>query len=249
MPALAAFLQQVGQGLLNLVFPPQCAVCRTPGALLCGRCVQQFPRVIAPICERCGCPTDHPGLCYACRRSPLSIDGVRSVVVHADGARQAIHRFKYEGASALAAPLADLMADYWSRDPLPADVWVAVPLHIARERERGYNQSYLLGREFGRRVGLPPLRGTLKRARRTRPQVGLTAGERRVNVEGAFTYCPPRQGDGVRGLRVLLVDDVCTTGATLEACSVALMAAGAVSVWGFTLARAAYLSETRSTGC
>lgn len=239
MPSFAAFLHQVSQALLDLVFPPQCAVCHTMGTLLCDSCLQQFPHVVDPICDHCGCPINHPGLCAACQISPPAIDGIRSVVMLTDGARQAVHRFKYEGASALAAPLAGLMAEYWSCRALPAEVLVAVPLHIARERERGYNQSYLLAREFGRQVGLPVLNGTLRRVRRTRPQVGLAAAERHANVGGAFTYCPPRHGSGVDGLHVLLVDDVCTTGATLEACSVALKAAGAASVWGFTLARAA----------
>lgn len=239
MPPFTAMLQRVGQSLLDLVFPPHCVVCRATGVLLCDSCRQQFPRVVHPMCDCCGCPTHSPGLCPACQRSSPAIDGIRSVVALAGGAREAVHRFKYGGCSALAAPLADVMADYWLANPLPADVVVAVPLHIARERERGYNQAYLLGREFGRRVGLPPLSGALKRSRRTRPQVGLSAGERRTNVGGAFSYRPPEHGDGACGLRVLLVDDVCTTGATLEACSVALKAAGAASVWGFTLARAA----------
>jgi ComF family protein len=239
MLPLAVLLKRVSQGLLDLVFPPHCAVCRAAGALLCDRCLQQFPRVSRPLCDRCGCPTHDQGLCQACQRSSPGIDGIRSVLWLADGAREAVHRFKYNGYAALAAPLAGLMVDFWRADPLPVDVIVAVPLHIARERERGYNQAYLLGREFGRQVGLPPLSGALVRARRTRPQVGLEAGERRANVGGAFSYRPPQHGDGVRGLRVLLVDDVCTTGATLEACSVALKAAGAASVWGFTLARAA----------
>jgi ComF family protein len=178
-------------------------------------------------------------LCPACRESPLAIDGIRSVLLLSGGAREAVHRLKYGGGSALAAPLARPMAEYWRATPLPADVFVAVPLHIARERERGYNQAHLLGRELGQLVGLTPLGGTLRRERNTPAQVGLDASARRANVAGAFSYQVPRRGEGVRGLRVLLVDDVCTTGATLEACSVALKAAGAASVWGFTLARAA----------
>jgi len=168
---------------------------------------------------------------------------VRSAVLLEGGARQAVHQLKYAGYSALATPLARLMAQCWHAAPLPVDVWAAVPLHVARERERGYNQSYLLGCEFARLVGLPAMSGMLRRVRTTRAQVGLNVSERRANVDGAFVYCPPRGGQGVYGQRVLLIDDVCTTGATLEACSVALKRAGAVSVWGLTLARAAPASD------
>ncbi|MCS7259571.1 MAG: hypothetical protein NZ765_02150 [Anaerolineae bacterium] len=154
-----------------------------------------------------------------------------------------MHQLKYAGYAVLAAPLARLMARCWSTKPLPVDVWAAVPLHVARQRERGYNQSYLLGCEFARLVGLPEMSGTLRRVRATRAQVGLSVSERRANVEGAFAYDPPRGKQGVQGQRVLLIDDVCTTVATLEACAIALKRAGAIGVWGFTLARAAPASD------
>lgn len=168
---------------------------------------------------------------------------MRSAVLFETGVRQAIHQLKYAGCTVLATPLARLMAQCWSAAPLPVDVWTAVPLHVARQRERGYNQSYLLGREFARLVGLPEMSGTLRRVRATQAQVELSASERRANVDGAFAYNPPRDGQGVCGQRVLVIDDVCTTGATLEACAIALKRAGAVSVWGFTLARAAPASD------
>jgi ComF family protein len=136
--------------------------------------------------------------------------------------------------------LAQLMVDYWRATPLPVDLLVPVPLHPARQRERGYNQAELLARAFGDRIGLPVVNTGLRRARSTRPQISLNASDRRENVQDAFTYQPRTadQGDAVRGRRVLVVDDVCTTGSTLEACSLALKAGGASSVWGFTLARA-----------
>jgi ComF family protein len=236
---LPAVLQQMGQDLLDLVFPPSCAVCGEGGALLCGPCLGQLPRLIPPLCVRCGRPMAGASECRSCRQAAPAIDGIRSVLLLANGAREAVHHLKYGGRSSLAAPLARLMSDYWRTNPLPADVVVAVPLHIARQRERGYNQAHLLAREFGRMVGLPSMSGTLKRARNTPAQVGLDASQRHANVCGAFVYHATRHGDGVGGRRVLLVDDVCTTGATLEACSAALREAGAASVWGFTLARAA----------
>ena len=129
--------------------------------------------------------------------------------------------------------------------PLPADLIVAVPLHVARQRERGYNQAHLLAHGLGQMVGLPLATNTLRRTRPTRVQVGLDALERQVNVRDAFT-CEARATargsrlplESVEGRQILLVDDVCTTGATLEACTVALRQAGAARVWGFTLAHA-----------
>ena len=201
--------------------------------------------MLPPICPVCGRSTNSAALCPSCRRAPPAINGIRSVVVLENGARQAIHQFKYRNRSSLAAPLASLMADYWAASPLPADLIVAVPLHVARQRERGYNQAHLLARGLGQMVGLPLATNTLRRTRPTRVQVGLDALERQVNVRDAFTCEARARARGsrlhletVEGRQILLVDDVCTTGATLEACTVALRQAGAARVWGFTLAHA-----------
>jgi ComF family protein len=170
----------------------------------------------------------------------LAIDGIRSAFLFEGSMRQAIHELKYRSHQSLAETLARLMADYWRANPLPGDVLVAVPLHPARLRERGYNQAELLAHALGGMIGLPVMRAGLRRVRHTRPQMSLDAADRHENVQSAFDYRPATQdgADGVRGQRVLLVDDVCTTGSTLEACGLALRAAGAASVWGFTLARA-----------
>jgi ComF family protein len=137
----------------------------------------------------------------------------------------------------LAAPLGRLMAQGWAVLP-PAEVIpdavVPVPLHASRERERGYNQAALLAHELSSRVRLPVVEDVLVRARETVPQVGLDATERRANVLHAF-QCSTT---GLAGGRVLLVDDVCTSGATLEAASDALREGGVSSVWAYTLARA-----------
>jgi ComF family protein len=189
-----------------------------------------------PVCRVCGQAVKAPGLCWNCRREPLTIDGVRSVFVFEAGVREAVHQLKYRNRPSLVAVLAGLMAGRWLEEPMPADVLVAVPLHPARQRERGYNQAELLARALGERVGLPVSAGGLRRVRHTPPQMTLDARERRTNVQGAFAYVAPHPD--AAGRRVLLVDDVCTTGSTLEACSVALKGAGAASVWAFTLARA-----------
>jgi ComF family protein len=144
--------------------------------------------------------------------------------------REAIHVFKYNGERGLAAPLAALLADH---RPLEADALVAVPLHSERLRERGFNQAQLLAQELGRLWQIPLLTA-LSRVRATDHQVGQSASDRAVNVAGAFVWSSPTPPPG----RLLLIDDVLTTGATLIACAEVLCAAGAREVEGLALARA-----------
>jgi ComF family protein len=129
--------------------------------------------------------------------------------------------------------LGRLMVEQWSIFHIPAEVLVPVPLHPTRMAERGYNQAALLAQELAKSVDLPVCSDSLGRIRATSPQVSLNAADRVSNVQGAFRC----MDDSTAGLRVVLVDDLCTTGATLSACSTALRAAGASSVWAYTLAR------------
>jgi ComF family protein len=192
------------------------------------------------MCQLCGQPTDVPGLCWYCQRTPLSIGGIRSAFLFTGGVRQAIHRLKYDNRRSLTEILARLMADYWRENPMPVDLLVPVPLHPARQRERGYNQAELLARSLGGMIDLPVVITGLRRVRHTPPQMSLSAADRRENVWGAFVYRAEAGDDDnpISDQRILVIDDVCTTGSTLEACSLALKAAGASAVWGFTLARA-----------
>jgi ComF family protein len=149
--------------------------------------------------------------------------------------RRAILELKYQGISSLAAPLGRLLYEYTVVHPLPADIVVPVPLHGHRLRQRGFNQAALLARELGKLQHMPVAPGLLKRMRNSPSQAqAATADERRSNVRGAFQIA---QADSVEGKRVLLIDDVCTTGATLDACARVLREAGAARVWGLTLAR------------
>ena len=134
----------------------------------------------------------------------------------------------------MAKPLGGLMAAYWQQHPMTVDVIVPVPLHADRLRERGYNQAALLAHELARQARLAVDEQTLVRKRATASQIKLDAKQRKENVHDAF-YC---SDSSLAGKRVLLVDDVCTTGATLEACAIALQESGALSVQALTLARA-----------
>jgi len=148
--------------------------------------------------------------------------------------RQAIHQLKYRNLRALAAPLAKLLNEYLSTNPVPGEVLVPVPLHQKRLRERGYNQSSLLAQELGKLTRLPVVGNCLIRQRHAPPQARTsTVDERRSNVADAFTCRDHR----LRDKQVLLIDDVSTSGASLDACAAALKAAGAISVWGLVLAR------------
>jgi ComF family protein len=173
-------------------------------------------------------------LCARCQTSPLKIERIRSAVYFEGVLRQAMHHLKYRRRTTLAEPLGGLMVAYWMQHPSPVDVVVPVPLHAARLRERGYNQAALLGCELARRTGLAVDEQTLVRQRATAPQVDLNAEQRKENVHDAFCC----SSNALAGKRVLLIDDVCTTGATLEACAVALHEGGARSVQALMLARA-----------
>ncbi|OQY19335.1 MAG: ComF family protein [Chloroflexi bacterium] len=219
---------------LDLLFPPRCVSCGQVGTWLCAECLDQIPRVEPPFCTRCGDRVGAAGLCVRCRTAPLQIDRIRSAVYFEGALRQAMHWLKYRSRTALAKPLGGLMAAYWEQHPMPADVLVPVPLHADRLRARGYNQAALLAREMAHRVGLTVEEQTLVRQRSTSSQVKLGAKQRKQNVHGAFSC----SGDGLADKRVLLIDDVCTTGATLEACAIAVRAGGARAVQALTLARA-----------
>jgi ComF family protein len=225
-------VQEIKKGLLDLLFPPRCVGCREMGSVLCAKCRDEFELIEPPLCPHCGRPRTNGRLCPLCQRDPLRISGVRSVAYFDGTLREAIHSFKYSNLQDLAIPLGELMSDYWEKSPLPAEIIVPVPLHPDRLRERGYNQATLLARELGKSIGLPVSENSLVRVRATRPQVDLNAQERKENVSDAFC-CSNME---LKGKRVLLIDDVCTTGATLEACSIALRQVGALSVWALTLA-------------
>ena len=224
--------QAVRQTLLDLLFPPRCVICRSADAdWFCVSCRSKIGRILPPLCVRCGRPLDRR-VCSYCQTTPLQIDGIRAMAFFEGNLRKAIHAFKYGHRPELARVLGTLASEYISAHPLPADVIAAVPLHTARERSRGYNQSILLARFLGAQANLPVWEDVLTRVRATQSQVELNAVERIVNVQGAFA------ADGrVAGRQILLIDDVCTTGATMDACSVALKQHGAKSVWGLALAR------------
>lgn len=218
---------------LDLFFPPWCLGCGREGDFICSACRQSLPTLPASVCPRCGHPQPGGELCPACA-VPSGIDGLRAPYVFQGVVRQAVHELKYRNLRTLATPLAMLLRDALAARPVPGDVLVPVPLHQRRLRERGYNQSGLLARELGNLTGMPAVEGCLLRRRYTSPQARTaSAAERQQHMAGAFACRDAR----LRGRRVILLDDVATSGATLDAAAAALKAAGATSVWGLVVAQ------------
>ncbi|MBC8017447.1 MAG: ComF family protein [Verrucomicrobia bacterium] len=230
---------------LDFLFPPLCHVCRTfipdAGPLhICSICRERLPPIASPLCVVCGFPfigvgEDHT--CGKCITSHHHFDAARAALVHEAASRDLIHAFKYRNKTHLRRPLALLTIERLTefvrlRAP---DLIIPVPLHRKRLRSRGFNQAVLLGEIFSSHWGIPLDRHNLRRIRWTEPQVNLSARNRRANVKGAFSI----QNAGlVYGRRVLLVDDVLTTGSTVEECAQMLKSVGAVDVTVITVARA-----------
>lgn len=236
---------------VDLLFPPFCPLCRArldEGRRdpLCGSCWDRLERLSPPYCRICGRPLptfDRGGPpeaspCEPCRRRRPRFSYARAAALYGERVREAVRALKYEGKTALARPLGDLMAEAGSTMLVvnAVDCLVPVPLHPSREAERGFNQSMLLASRVSRRWGIPIAPRALRRQRPTPPQTDLDADERRRNVKGAFAVSRPR---AVNGQHVLLIDDVFTTGATVSECARLLLDAGARTVGVLTVSRVA----------
>lgn len=219
---------------LDLLFPRWCLGCSKEGSLICPTCRLKLPEVSPPICPRCGIPQAGGILCYTYSNQKQNIDGIRSPICFEGIIKQAIHQLKYNNLKILVEPLAELMGDYLNAHPMPGETLVPVPLHPKRLRERGYNQSELLARELGNLTGMPVITDCLVRDRHAPAQAKATSvTERRRNVANTFACF----NQNPMNKKIILIDDVATSGATLNACAATLKTAGAVSVWGLTITR------------
>jgi ComF family protein len=225
---------KLGEVALNFLFPHRCIGCGREGELICSSCLINLPRIVPPVCPRCGRPQSSSILCPDCVKRQSYIDGIRSSYRFEGVIRQAIHQFKYRNLRSLATPLAQLISNYLKSYPIPGDILIPVPIHKRRMRERGYNQSLLLAKKLGKLTDLPAIENCLVRRIQSPPQArSASVEERHSNVAYAFVC----NDSLINGRQVLLIDDVATSGATLDACAKALKATGASSVWGLTLAR------------
>jgi ComF family protein len=176
------------------------------------------------------------GSCQSCQQHILQLSGLRALGHYQEPLRGYIHQLKYQGNKRLALPLGQFLALAYRTYGMHADIILPVPLHAQRQRERGYNHAALLARACGNLLGIAVREDVLLRHRATSAQVGLKVDERYQNVATAFDCTHVAATDILTGRSILVIDDVCTTGATLEACAAPLFAAGALSVWGLVLA-------------
>ena len=230
-------LRRVGSlcgGVLDCLFPRVCVGCGKIGDYICARCAVHLPVLEGPLCPRCGQPQTSEILCPSCAAKLSPVSSIRSVFRFEGVVRNAVYELKYHNLRAIAPTLAAYLTEYARQREVVADVIVPVPLHPQRRRRRGYNQSELLARALAQSLAAPVSINSLKRTGGQASQVRTRSmAERLRNVADAFTCTDASFSDK----RILLIDDVCTTGATLEACAVALRSAGASDVLGLTVAR------------
>jgi ComF family protein len=228
----------------SLFYPSTCVVCSgtVEGVeYLCANCLGRAPRIVAPFCAKCSEPffgaITQTFRCANCEHRTLHFDAAVAAYRSRGLVRKLVHDFKYGRQRHLRYPLAEWLGETLHDARLRSrsfDMIVPVPLHAARERERGFNQATLIAELIATRLSLP-LRPVLERIRYTTTQTAYDRAERIENLQDAFRL---RKNRDVRGLRVLLIDDVLTTGSTLSECALVLKAAGARSVHAATAARA-----------
>jgi ComF family protein len=227
--------------VIDFIYPPFCGICeqrlRRHEKNICQTCWRSLTVIEEPFCRRCGlalvsCAT----LCSGCRSRQRSFSFARSFGLFDENLQRIIHLFKYRRRRSLADPLAELLATMIRRDRRfqAMEVILPVPLHPLRARQRGYNQSRLMASHLARRIGLQLMANVLVRVKNTASQSNLGLAARRMNVHNAFGV---RHAEAIRGRRLMLVDDVYTTGATVEACAQVLLEAGAKEVSVVTVAR------------
>jgi ComF family protein len=243
LDTIALSLRRAGRGLLDLVLPPRCLACGGQVADpegLCSSCWSKLDFIARPFCAMCGLPFEHDAqpdaICGICLAKKPRYDRARAVFRYADDSRGMILSFKHADRTDAALAFAAWMARAGKELLGEADVIAPVPLHYRRLVWRRYNQAALLALRLGELTQKPVAVDLLKRPRATASQQGLNARERKSNVAGAISANPARLAT-IRNKRVLLIDDVLTTGATVGACARALRKAGAAGVDVLTLAR------------
>ncbi len=243
---LANSLRKLGETALTFIYPDVCQVCNqaratAPGGYVCSECWRQVRFIVPPMCDRCGLPFEGEISdrfeCANCRELDLSFSTARSAVAAKGMVLDVIHRWKYSGALWFEPFLAGLLI----REAEPAlrdggwDFIVPVPLHPVKQAEREFNQAEHLARHLGKAAQIPVQLNFLRRINPTLTQTRLTRAERTKNMTGAFA--PGRDKASIRGKRLVVVDDVLTTGATTSACASVLRTCGAAEVCVWTVAR------------
>jgi ComF family protein len=228
--------REVAQAALDLLYPPVCYACGVrPGPPLCDPCALEIFATAGPTCAKCGRCLRTPGIpCRDCRQTDFAFDRARGAARYCGLLRALVRRFKLGNEPHLARPLGDLLSDLAEREAQGCDAVVPVPLAPWKLWWRGYNQAELLAEAVARRLGRPMFPRALRRLRKAGKQAFLTRADRIANARGL--YAPARVA-ALRGTRVVLVDDVVTTGATASACAEALREMGAAEIVAISVGR------------
>lgn len=226
-------LLEVKNFILDLFFPVTCTNCGKEGEWLCKECEGKINFINSSFCAKCNRLTEEGKLCDSCRRNS-KLGGILIVGYYNDEIlKKIIWEFKYNFVEEIGSYLAKLMIQQLGdKINKESSIFAAVPLDKKRLRWRGFNQSEILAREAAKSLNIDFLKDTLKRVKKTESQIGLTRKQREENVRGAFTV-----NRVVKDKRIYLVDDVMTTGSTLEECAKELRVAGAREIWGVVLAK------------
>jgi len=220
---------------LDILFPPRCAGCEKWGGLICNDCLKKIIIISEPVCIRCGHPVQSYRIkcCDRCRSSVIYYDNIRSWAYFEGVLKKAIHRLKYCRDLGLSERLSIPMILLLREQKWKVDKIIPVPLDPERFRYRGYNQAALLAKPISRNTGIAFDGDSLVRIHKTRSQVGLSEIERKENVNNVFKA----NFSSIKGRSVLLIDDVITTGSTLNSCAKTLKKAEASRVYGLSPAR------------
>jgi len=243
-------IEYITEGLLNLVFPLNCKICKTPireskGYSICEDCFKTIKLIEQPYCVKCGKPLipteffiqNREILCFDCKNKKYSFEFSRSTGVYDKVLKKCIHLFKYYGEKKLAKPLGKHMIDYLVKNDefkKKIDLIIPIPLHKNDLKKRGFNQSILLGRIIGNYFSIPVEEKVLIKKKLTPFQVNLSKKEREKNILKVFSVEKPEE---IKGKNILILDDVFTTGSTVEECAKELMKARANNIFVLTLAR------------
>lgn len=229
--------------ILDLIFPPRCAVCDRVLPILpegqrervCPACRKELFYIKEPFCMKCGKPLgdETAEYCGDCRKKRLHFSSGRAVFLYRGKLKDSMYRFKYGNRREYAVFYAEEAWQKWSRwlSRIRPDLIVPVPLHSSKRRKRGYNQAEDFARELSKVSGIPMDSCLVRRIRKTQPMKGLSGAERQQNVLNAFAAIPNRYPRGRRAIRILLVDDIYTTGSTLDAVSQAIQREYAAEIY------------------
>lgn len=231
-------MKEIIESLLELVYPTCCAGCGRFGQLVCQDCVDLLPLIGTKFCLKCGKPTYYlVDDCRDCRKKRFVFSEARSLGLYQGNLKELVHKFKYGNRRGLAEIFVNLLIEHIGRDYFGVDLVTCVPLSRRKKNERGFNQAQSLAEQIALQLNLP-FSEVLCQEKETQDQSKLRAAERKKNIKGAFSLkcdSPPE------GSTVLLVDDVFTTGSTVNECSKVLKASGAELVKVVTVARATHL--------